>query len=310
MIKPTVSFVLPAYKGDFLRSAIESILAQTYKDFELVIVNDCSPCDLKSIVMSFDDPRISYYENEENRGGIDLIGHWNSCIARSQGTFVVIASDDDAYDSHYLEEMMLLVDKYPQVDLFHCRIRYVDVNDNILQLSQPANEIETCADFVCQRLFWGRKQAAPEFMFKKTIWEKVGGMVNFPLAWYSDDATWNVFSQKGVAYSSKILLSFRMSGQNLSTIGSKCLEKIDAMKLYVEWLKVFLPQIECTSQEDEFERDLCIKNYKSIIYDHYREYLQGVPLRCIYKEIKYMRRHRIFSDRAISSMVIRRFTEF
>lgn len=305
-----VSFVLPAYKGQFLKAAIESILRQTYQDFELIIVNDCSPDDLRSIVRSFNDARILYYENEKNCGGVDLIGHWNSCIAKSQGEYVVIASDDDVYDSHYLEEMMSLVDKYPQVYLLHSRIKYVDVNGNILQLSQPANEFETCADFVCQRLFWGRKQAAPEFMFKRAAWENFGGMVNFPIAWYSDDATWNLFSQKGVAYSSKILLTFRMSGQNLSTIGSKCSEKISAMKLYVEWLSVFLPQIQCSSKEDEFERNLCIKNYKGIIYDHYREYIQGVPLRCVNKEIKYMRKHHLFSNRAIFSMVIRRFADF
>ena len=58
------SFVLPAYKARFFREAIDSILAQTYKDFELIIVNDASPEDLDSIVNSYDDSRIRYYVNE------------------------------------------------------------------------------------------------------------------------------------------------------------------------------------------------------------------------------------------------------
>ena len=58
------SVTIPAYKARFLKECIESILAQTYKDFELIIVNDASPEDLTSIVKSFNDPRIRYYINE------------------------------------------------------------------------------------------------------------------------------------------------------------------------------------------------------------------------------------------------------
>jgi len=62
------SFVLPAYKATFLKEAIESILAQTYGDFELIIVDDASPEDLGSIVGSFHDSRISYHRNAVNIG--------------------------------------------------------------------------------------------------------------------------------------------------------------------------------------------------------------------------------------------------
>ena len=60
------SFVLPAYKATFLREAIDSILAQSYPDFELIIVNDKSPEDLTSIVNSYHDVRIQYYVNAQN----------------------------------------------------------------------------------------------------------------------------------------------------------------------------------------------------------------------------------------------------
>ena len=66
------SFVLPAYKARFFREAIESILNQTYSEFELIIVNDASPEDLDSIVNSYSDERIRYYRNKENIGGRDI----------------------------------------------------------------------------------------------------------------------------------------------------------------------------------------------------------------------------------------------
>ena len=70
---PRFSFVLPAYKGRYLAESIKSILAQTVTDFELVIVNDCSPDDIAGIVADNTDDRIRYFENERNIGGNDLV---------------------------------------------------------------------------------------------------------------------------------------------------------------------------------------------------------------------------------------------
>jgi glycosyltransferase involved in cell wall biosynthesis len=58
------SVTVPAYKAQFLAECIDSILAQTYKNFELIIVNDASPQDLDSIVSKYDDPRIRYYRTK------------------------------------------------------------------------------------------------------------------------------------------------------------------------------------------------------------------------------------------------------
>lgn len=74
------SFVIPAYKSSFLKEAIDSILAQTYTNFELIIVNDASPEDIESIVNSYEDYRIRYYVNSENIGGKNLVAQWNKSI--------------------------------------------------------------------------------------------------------------------------------------------------------------------------------------------------------------------------------------
>ena len=60
------TIAIPAYKSEFLKDCIQSILVQTFEDFELIIVNDASPENIDEVVHSFSDHRIRYYKNEEN----------------------------------------------------------------------------------------------------------------------------------------------------------------------------------------------------------------------------------------------------
>ena len=90
-----VSVVIPAYKSAYLFDAISSVLSQTYKNLELIIVNDASPEDITSIVESFNDPRIRYYINERNIGALDLVKNWNLCLSYAQGDFFCLLCDDD-----------------------------------------------------------------------------------------------------------------------------------------------------------------------------------------------------------------------
>ena len=68
-----VTIVIPAYKSTYLREAIDSALAQDYKNIELVIVNDKFPNDIDSIVQSYNDARIRYYVNERNLGKKSIV---------------------------------------------------------------------------------------------------------------------------------------------------------------------------------------------------------------------------------------------
>ena len=66
---PAVSVVLPAYNCEkYIAKAIESVLHQTFTDFELIIINDGSSDETESIILSFIDPRIVYLKNENNSG--------------------------------------------------------------------------------------------------------------------------------------------------------------------------------------------------------------------------------------------------
>lgn len=92
-----VSVIMPAYKAKFIKEAINSVLNQTFTDFELIVVNDNSPEDIGSIVNSYTDSRIRYYKNEDNLGAVNLVDSWNKCLSYAVGDYVCLLCDDDIY---------------------------------------------------------------------------------------------------------------------------------------------------------------------------------------------------------------------
>ena len=113
------SIGIPAYKAKFLKECVESILNQTYTDFELIIVNDASPENLDEIVLKFSDSRIRYYVNEINCGAENVVDNWNKCLEYSNGEFFILMGDDDIMHYNYLEEFERLIKKYPDLDIYH-----------------------------------------------------------------------------------------------------------------------------------------------------------------------------------------------
>lgn len=90
---PKISVIMPAYNAEkYIREAIDSILCQTYADFEFIIVNDCSSDRTEEIILSYNDPRIVYLKNEKNLGvAVSL----NRGLEISEGEYIVRMDSDD-----------------------------------------------------------------------------------------------------------------------------------------------------------------------------------------------------------------------
>lgn len=236
MIPFTFSFVLPAFKGRYLKDAISSILKQDYADFELIVVDDCSPDPIRQMVSEFNDKRITYYRNEQNIGGKDLVAQWNHCLEYAKGDYVILATDDDLYESNFLSSFVPLIKKYPDVNLFRARILQVDGHNEIKYIDNCYKEFLSPIEFR-YHMMHGMKGGIPQHIFKLDALVKKGGFVSFPKAWASDDATALMMSEKGVVTSQEHLVRFRYSGINISSDRSCGLEKFKARLLFSAWLK-------------------------------------------------------------------------
>ena len=109
MNTPAVSVVLPAYNcGRWLGLAIESVLQQTFADFEIIIVNDGSTDNTEQIIHSFNDQRINYVKNEKNEG---LIYSLNKAIDSSRGKYIARMDSDDICRPERLAKKKLFLDQ-------------------------------------------------------------------------------------------------------------------------------------------------------------------------------------------------------
>src|SRR5579862_9390224 len=113
-MNPKVSFVVPCYKlAHLLPECIQSILSQTYKDFEILIMDDKSPDNTPEVARSFGDERVKHIRNEPNLGHLR---NYNKGIGLSRGEHVWLISADDRLRCNYvLQRYVDLMDAHPNV---------------------------------------------------------------------------------------------------------------------------------------------------------------------------------------------------
>ena len=108
-----VSVLMPVYKTDekFLREAIASVLAQTFGDFEFLILDDCPDDDRSKVVAEFSDPRIVYMRNDANLG---IYASRNVLVERARGEYLAVFDHDDVCRPDRFEKEVAYLDAHPE----------------------------------------------------------------------------------------------------------------------------------------------------------------------------------------------------
>jgi glycosyltransferase involved in cell wall biosynthesis len=125
-IVPTVSVCIPTYRGAaHLRATIESVLAQTFRDFELLVIDDNSPDDTFAIASGYDDPRMRCLRNARNLGPE---GNWNRCLTEASSRYVKLLPQDDLLAPECLQQQVAVLeaDERREIALVFCARAVVD----------------------------------------------------------------------------------------------------------------------------------------------------------------------------------------
>lgn len=125
---PKVTVLMAVYNGDrYLREAIESILAQTFQDFEFLIINDGSTDSTKEVLLSYNDPRIRLVDNGHNLG---LTRSLNKGLALAEGRFIARQDADDISEPERLARQVAFLETHPEVALVGTWYKEIDDRGN------------------------------------------------------------------------------------------------------------------------------------------------------------------------------------
>lgn len=224
-----VSVLMPVYNAEkYLRQAIDSIVQQSYKDWEFVIVNDGSIDSTEDIIKSYDDKRICYFQNEKNLGVIKTL---NKGIDFCQGEYIARMDADDTVHPDRLKDQVKFLDAHP--DYVMCGTDgFVVDNDNnrIGKLRMiPFDE------GIRIKLLFSNPFAHPSVMIRRSILQEE----RYSEEWkhVEDQELWTRIADRGkVANMKSKYLNYRWHGKNISQIETKSQEdlKTELLKKQLE----------------------------------------------------------------------------
>ena len=159
---PKISVLMPVYNSEiYLREAIDSILNQTFRDFEFIIIDDGSTDSSPDIIRSYSDPRIRFYLNERNMG---VAATLNRGLDLATGEYIARMDSDDISLPERFEKQIRYLDRHPSVGICGCSILiFEDGKVGKLCVYAHSNG-QICADMIFNSAF-----AHPSVMLRKSV---------------------------------------------------------------------------------------------------------------------------------------------
>ncbi len=222
---PKVSVIIPTYQyAQFVGQAIESVLAQTYKDFEVIVVDDGSTDNTSEVLAGFRN-QISVIHHQENRG---LSAARNTGIRASKGQYVAFLDADDAWLPDKLRLQVKLLDQSPDVGLVFSDMTYF--GERYGSKKRAFQEVSPSSGKVFKDLFVKHFIPMPTVIVRKRCFEKVG-LFDESLTPCADHDMWlRIAKFFKVDYVDAPLAKYRLHQRNMSKKREKMLTELIRLK--------------------------------------------------------------------------------
>jgi hypothetical protein len=240
-----LAVIIPAWKPEFLVDALRSLANQRDRRFRVYVGDDHGDPRIASITREFADRMDLVYERFGARlGDKSLVWQWNRCVRLSSEPWVWLFSDDDVAGNECVARFyQALEHTHAHYAVYRFNTVRIDANGAVLLVNPPHPTSESSIEFLYHVLTNQRRSYAAEYIFSRSTFDRCGGIVQFPLAWCSDHATWASFGQEtGIALIEGAHVRWRASGLNLTTKASSefAEQKIEAVRSFCIWLRSFL----------------------------------------------------------------------
>lgn len=231
---PQVSIIMPVYNtAPFLREAMDSMLSQTFSDFELIVLNDCSPDNAEEILDAYDDPRIVRYRGEKNVGLSNVL---NIGIELARGKYIARMDSDDISLPNRLQVQVDYLEAHPEIDLVSAGMQLFGDKDEIWVREQDFEELKICA------LFYSPVLHASS-MWRKDAFEKQGLRFRQEMVPSEDYDLWTRALVKGLKLVNlpEVLYQYRIHGTQ-ATLQTDAVDS-KSHEVQVAYIRAALPSV-------------------------------------------------------------------
>lgn len=251
---PTVSVIIPNYNyARYLPERIESVLKQTYRDFEVIILDDLSTDNSLEVIRRYqdmDERIVDVVVSSENSGSPFV--QWEKGLSRARGKYAWIAEADDVADPDFLRYMVAAMEADSDVAVARAMSRLIDSNGGPHPMKSLEEDAADGCTYIydgteylrCRMLQWNRCYNASMMLFSMDAWRALKSKSYMKLRYVGDWQFWGelMFGHK-IADVRRQLSSFRLHGSSV-TDGSKKTPRLNAESEIISYrFRKMLPEL-------------------------------------------------------------------
>jgi glycosyltransferase involved in cell wall biosynthesis len=182
------SIILPVRNGgEYVKGCITSILSQTYKSFNLHVLDNYSTDGTLELLRSVQDDRIIIYE--ANRP-LSMEENWARILSIKKNQFITIIGHDDILDKNFLQVMHDLIQKNPGASLYQSHFRFINSMGNVIRKCKPMPVKQNVQEFLQSILTDSLDTMGTGYMMRAFDYEHIGGIKGYPNLLFADHELW------------------------------------------------------------------------------------------------------------------------
>jgi glycosyltransferase involved in cell wall biosynthesis len=213
---PRYSIILPVRNGgEYVKICVNSILAQSYRDFELLVLDNCSTDNTQQWIRSVNDPRIVIYPADRP---LTIEENWTRITTVPKAEFITLIGHDDLLQPDFLAVIDELVQKHPGASLYETHFTYMDSAGAVIRPCKPMAEVQSPAGFLASILANQEDIMGTGFVMRSADYDRIGGIPAYPNLLFADFELW--FRLTHIAYKATAAaecFSFRLHQSTTTT---------------------------------------------------------------------------------------------
>ncbi len=254
-----IGILIPTYnRKNYLVQSLGSVLQQTYRDSEVIVIDNVSTDGTAEFMASVSDPRVSYIVNEKNIG---MIGSINKGIKLYSDAveWCTILSDDDFLDKDFIKNLLQAVISLNAKSIIHSHRIFIDQHGNTIKEAVYSPAEETAMNYIKMRAFGKRETYLTGVMFNRKAFNEINGYPVFLTGLATDDAFIFALSLKDrLVYNQSSVAFIRIHDEAESRLAADGILKLQTLKQFGDYCEraIKARTVVQPSQLKQFHRDL------------------------------------------------------